>query len=154
MPPRPRAPAGRLPELLVEVNVGDEAQKSGIPRAEADGFITACRDRFGAALRGLMCVPPQGEDPAPHFAWLADRAARHGLPVVSMGMSADFEIAIAHGATLVRVGTAIFGTRRQGVAALSRYPPRSACLSQRNRRMPRRRRPAGRSSRSAGTESA
>ena len=105
------ARAERRPELLVEVNVGDETQKSGIPRAAADDFITACRDRFGAALRGLMCVPPQGEDPAPHFAWLADRAARHGLPVVSMGMSADFETAIAHGATMVRVGTAIFGSR-------------------------------------------
>ena len=101
----------RQPELLVEVNVGDEPQKSGILRDQADGFIAACRDRFGATLRGLMCVPPQGQDPAPHFAWLADRAARHGLPVVSMGMSADFETAIAHGATMVRVGTAIFGSR-------------------------------------------
>jgi PLP dependent protein len=102
---------GRQPELLVEVNVGDEAQKSGVGRAGADDFIQSCQERFGAALRGLMCVPPQGEDPAPHFAWLADRAARHGLAVVSMGMSADFETAIAHGATLVRVGTAIFGAR-------------------------------------------
>ena len=102
----------RTPTLLIEVNVGDEPQKAGIPRAEADAFITACRDRFGAAVTGLMCIPPEGEDPRPHFTWLADRAARHGLAVVSMGMSADFEIAIACGATHVRVGTAIFGARR------------------------------------------
>jgi pyridoxal phosphate enzyme (YggS family) len=100
------------PRLLVEVNVGDEPQKAGIPRAEADHFITACRDRFGAALVGLMCIPPEGEDPAPHFDWLADRAARHGLKTVSMGMSADFEIAVAHGATHVRVGSAVFGPRK------------------------------------------
>ena len=103
---------GRTPALLIEVNVGDEPQKSGIPRAEADAFITACRDRFGAAVAGLMCIPPEGEDPRPHFTWLAGRAAQHGLKVVSMGMSADFEIAIACGATHVRVGTAIFGARR------------------------------------------
>jgi pyridoxal phosphate enzyme (YggS family) len=102
---------GRTPTLLIEVNVGDEPQKSGIGRAEADGFIDACKARFGAALVGLMCVPPHGEDPRPHFTWLADRAARHGLPVLSMGMSADFEAAIACGATWVRVGSAIFGTR-------------------------------------------
>lgn len=105
------AKEGRTPDLLIEINVGDEQQKAGISRADADGFIDDCRGRFGSALRGLMCVPPANEDPAPHFAWLADRAARHGLPVVSMGMSADFEIAIAHGATWVRVGSAIFGAR-------------------------------------------
>ena len=108
---------GRLPDLLVEVNVGDEAQKAGVSRAEADAFIDDCRRRFGAALRGLMCVPPEGADPAPHFAWLAARAAAHGLPVLSMGMSADFETAIAHGATWVRVGTAIFGARATGTPA-------------------------------------
>jgi len=102
----------RTPTLLVEVNVGDEPQKSGIPRAQADDFIIACRARFGAAITGLMCIPPEGEDPRPHFTWLADRAARHGLKVISMGMSADFEIAVACGATHVRVGTAIFGPRR------------------------------------------
>jgi len=102
---------GRLPKLLVQVNVGDEAQKSGIPRADADAFIAACRGRFGAALAGLMCIPPEAAEPAPHFAWLAARAARHGLPIVSMGMSGDFETAIAQGATHVRVGTAIFGRR-------------------------------------------
>ncbi|MBN8902854.1 MAG: YggS family pyridoxal phosphate-dependent enzyme, partial [Rhodospirillales bacterium] len=102
------AKEGRTPSLLVEVNVGDEAQKSGVPRAEADAFVADCKGRFGAALIGLMCVPPAGEDPRPHFEWLADRAARHGLGVVSMGMSADFETAIACGATWVRVGSAIF----------------------------------------------
>jgi pyridoxal phosphate enzyme (YggS family) len=92
---------GRLPDLLVEVNVG----------VEAEAFIRACQARFGQKLRGLMCVPPADTDPAPHFAWLAQRAAAHGLAVMSMGMSADFEIAIAHGATCVRVGSAIFGRR-------------------------------------------
>ncbi len=101
----------RAPTLLVEVNTGDEPQKSGVARGEADAFIAACRARFGAALAGLMCVPPRGVDPAPHFAWLADCAARHGLGVLSMGMSADFETAIAYGATHVRVGSAIFGAR-------------------------------------------
>jgi pyridoxal phosphate enzyme (YggS family) len=105
------AKEGRTPTLLVEVNTGGEAQKSGITRDDADGFIDDCKGRFGAALVGLMCVPPAGEDPSPHFGWLADRAARHGLSVVSMGMSADFETAIACGATWVRVGSAIFGTR-------------------------------------------
>jgi len=103
--------AGRTPDLLVQVNVGDEPQKSGIARADADAFIDACQARFGAALAGLMCIPPLAGDPAPHFAWLAGCAARHGLAVVSMGMSADYESAIAHGATHVRVGTAIFGSR-------------------------------------------
>jgi hypothetical protein len=102
---------GRTPKLLIEVNTGSEPQKSGIARDDADGFINECKTRFGAALTGLMCVPPHGEDPSPHFTWLADRAARHGLPTVSMGMSADFETAIACGATWVRVGSAIFGSR-------------------------------------------
>ncbi len=106
-----RRDESRTRTLLVEINTGDEPQKSGVAKADADAFIALCRDRFGAALAGLMCVPPLGEDPAPHFAWLADRAARHGLAVLSMGMSADFEIAIACGATHVRVGSAIFGSR-------------------------------------------
>ena len=101
----------RLPRLLVQVNTGEEPQKSGIARDDADGFIDACQARFGSALTGLMCIPPAGADPAPHFAWLADCAAQHGLVELSMGMSGDFEVAIAHGATLVRVGTAIFGHR-------------------------------------------
>jgi pyridoxal phosphate enzyme (YggS family) len=105
------AKEGRTPTLLVEVNTGGEAQKSGVSRDDADGFINDCKGRFGASLAGLMCVPPQDEDPRPHFTWLADRAAKHGLPVLSMGMSADFEVAIACGATWVRVGSAIFGAR-------------------------------------------
>jgi pyridoxal phosphate enzyme (YggS family) len=102
---------GRTPRLLIEVNTGSEPQKSGIARDDADGFIDECKARFGSALAGLMCVPPHDEDPRAHFTWLADRAARHGLATVSMGMSADFEIAIACGATWVRVGSAIFGSR-------------------------------------------
>jgi uncharacterized pyridoxal phosphate-containing UPF0001 family protein len=102
---------GRLPTLLVQVNTGNEPQKSGIPRAEADAFIAACRHRFGTSLAGLMCIPPVAADPAPHFAALAALAARHDLGVLSMGMSADFETAIAHGATHVRIGSAIFGAR-------------------------------------------
>jgi PLP dependent protein len=101
----------RTPRLLVEVNTGEEPRKSGVPRAQCDDFIAACKDRFGARLVGLMCIPPRDQDPTPHFAWLADRAARHGLMVLSMGMSADFEQAIACGATWVRVGSAIFGAR-------------------------------------------
>jgi len=102
---------GRTPSLLVQVNTGDEKQKAGIARQEADGFIEACLSRFGAALTGLMCIPPAQDDPAPHFRYLAETAARHGLRTLSMGMSADFETAIAEGATHVRVGTAIFGAR-------------------------------------------
>ena len=105
------AKEGRRPELLIEVNTGDEPQKSGIARADADRFIADSKARFGAQLRGLMCVPPQDQDPRPHFTWLAECARRHDLPVLSMGMSADFEIAIACGATWVRVGSAIFGAR-------------------------------------------
>ncbi len=103
--------AGRMPELLVQVNIGDEAQKAGVPRADADRFIETCRDRFGERLRGLMCIPPVGDDPAPYFTALAALRARHGLAWLSMGMSGDFEAAIAQGATHVRVGTAIFGER-------------------------------------------
>jgi PLP dependent protein len=102
---------GRRPSLLVQVNVGEERQKAGVSRAEADRFIDECKGRFGSALAGLMCIPPVDQDPAPHFSWLADRAARHGLGVLSMGMSADFETAIACGSTLVRIGSAIFGAR-------------------------------------------
>jgi len=102
---------GRCPDLLIQVNVGDEPQKSGIPTEEADGFVEACQTRFGASLIGLMCIPPAEGDPVPHFAWLAKCAARHGLRGVSMGMSGDFETAIAQGATHVRVGSAIFGSR-------------------------------------------
>jgi hypothetical protein len=102
---------GRGPDLLVQVNTGEEPQKAGVPRAEADAFLRACREEHGLSPRGLMCIPPAAEDPRPHFAFLAELAARHGLPVLSMGMSADFEAAIACGATHVRVGTAVFGAR-------------------------------------------
>jgi PLP dependent protein len=102
---------GRAPGLLVQVNIGDETQKGGVPTAQADAFIAACMTRFGASLRGLMCIPPADDDPAPHFARLVSIAKRHGLVMISMGMSADFETAIAQGATHVRVGTAIFGHR-------------------------------------------
>ncbi len=100
-----------LPQLLIQVNVGEEPQKAGVPPADADQFIRDCQARFGERITGLMCIPPVEGDPARHFDWLADRAARHRLPVVSMGMSADYQIAIRHGATHVRVGTAIFGSR-------------------------------------------
>jgi hypothetical protein len=102
---------GRMPELLVQVNTGDEPQKSGVPTAQANGFIEACRTRFGDRLRGLMCIPPADADPVPHFTLLAAMARRHALAVLSMGMSADFEAAIRAGATHVRVGSALFGNR-------------------------------------------
>ncbi len=102
---------GRLPDLFVQVNVGDETQKAGVPRTEADAFIRACVARFGARVRGLMCVPPEAGDPTPHFRFLATLASEHGLPELSMGMSGDLEPAIAAGATEVRIGTAIFGAR-------------------------------------------
>jgi pyridoxal phosphate enzyme (YggS family) len=104
---------GRRPDCLIQVNTGDEPQKSGIPRAEADAFIRAAREEFGLPVKGLMCIPPLHDDPRPHFAYLRELAARHGLAVLSMGMSADFEVAIAEGATHVRIGTAIFGARHQ-----------------------------------------
>jgi len=103
--------AGRLPELLVQVNIGNEPQKSGVATMEADAFIDACRLRFGASLKGLMCVPPAEGDPSHYFTALARLAANHGLGVLSMGMSGDFEAAIRAGATHIRVGTAIFGAR-------------------------------------------
>jgi pyridoxal phosphate enzyme (YggS family) len=103
--------AGRCPDLLVQVNIGDELQKSGIATAEADGFIGEMKKRFGEKLTGLMCIPPLEGDPAPYFRRLAAMADAHGLAVRSMGMSGDFEVAIGCGATQVRVGSAIFGAR-------------------------------------------
>jgi pyridoxal phosphate enzyme (YggS family) len=102
---------GRAPDLLVQVNIGDEPQKAGVPTSEADGFIRDARLQFGARLRGLMCIPPAGADPLPFFRHLAALADAHGLPIRSMGMSGDFEAAIAAGATHIRVGSAIFGSR-------------------------------------------
>jgi pyridoxal phosphate enzyme (YggS family) len=101
----------RSPELFVQLNTGEEPQKAGIAPAEADGFIASCRDRYGLRVCGLMCIPPLADAPAPHFALTAKIAARNGLKCLSMGMSADFAIAIQFGATHVRVGSAIFGTR-------------------------------------------
>jgi pyridoxal phosphate enzyme (YggS family) len=102
---------GRAPRLYVEVNTGEEPQKAGVIPADADGFIARCRDEIGLAVEGLMAIPPAGEPPGPHFALLAKIAARNGLAKLSMGMSADFELAIRFGATSVRVGTALFGER-------------------------------------------
>jgi len=101
----------RRPLLFVEINTGAEAQKAGVLPQEADGFLAACRDRYGLEVSGLMCLPPLNEAPAPHFALTAKIARRNGLKLLSMGMSADFPIAVAFGATHVRVGTAIFGAR-------------------------------------------
>jgi PLP dependent protein len=97
--------------LLVQVNTGAEPQKAGVLPQEADAFIRLCRETHGLAIEGLMCVPPVDEQAAPHFALLADIAARNGLTTLSMGMSADFEQAIQLGATHVRVGSAIMGSR-------------------------------------------
>ena len=105
------AKQGRRPKLLVQVNTGEEPQKGGVVPAEADAFIAACRERFGFEIVGLMCIPPADEPPSPHFALLNAMAARNGLDWLSIGMSADFEAAIQLGATHVRVGSAIFGSR-------------------------------------------
>lgn len=102
---------GRLPQLLVQINIGDEPQKSGIALAGAENFIRAMRARFGENLAGLMCIPPGEQNPVPYFQRLAAMADVHGLAIRSMGMSGDFETAIAHGATHVRIGSAIFGAR-------------------------------------------
>ena len=101
----------RRPLLFVEVNTGGEPQKSGVLPQQADTFVAACRERYGLAISGLMCIPPVNQAPAPHFALTAEIARRNGLTFLSMGMSADYPTAIAFGATHVRVGTAIFGAR-------------------------------------------
>ncbi|MFN3574301.1 MAG: YggS family pyridoxal phosphate-dependent enzyme [Phenylobacterium sp.] len=103
--------AGRCPRLYVQVNTGEEEQKAGVIPAEADAFIAACRDAYGLAVEGLMCIPPAEEPPGPHFALLARIAARNGVAKLSMGMSGDFETAVRFGATSVRVGSALFGER-------------------------------------------
>jgi len=102
---------GRCPELLVQVNTGEEPQKAGIAPLEADAFIKATRETYGLPVTGLMCIPPADEEPAMHFALLAKIAARNGLARLSMGMSDDFETAIRFGSTHVRVGSALFGAR-------------------------------------------
>jgi pyridoxal phosphate enzyme (YggS family) len=103
---------GCRPLLFAEVNIGAEPQKAGVAPQEMDAFLAACRDRHGLAISGLMCIPPEGEAPAPYFALTAKIARRNGLKLLSMGMSADFPTAIAFGATHIRVGTAIFGARK------------------------------------------
>ena len=102
---------GRAPKLLVEINTGAEPQKAGVLPEAADEFLRACRETYDLVIAGAMCIPPADEPPAPHFALTKKIADRNGLALVSMGMSADFEIAIRFGATHVRVGSAIFGAR-------------------------------------------
>jgi PLP dependent protein len=101
----------RQPQLFVQLNTGEEPQKAGIAPTEADDFIASCREKYALPISGLMCIPPVDDAPAPHFALTAKIAARNGLKNLSMGMSADFAIAIQFGATHVRVGSAIFGAR-------------------------------------------
>ena len=103
--------AGRRPECYVQVNTGEEAQKAGVLPKDVDAFVASCRDVHKLPVVGLMCIPPVDEEPALHFALLAKMAARNGLAKVSMGMSADYETAVRLGATHVRVGTALFGSR-------------------------------------------
>jgi PLP dependent protein len=102
----------RKPLLFAEINTGAEPQKAGVRPQDADRFLAACRERHGLTISGLMCIPPADEAPAPHFALTAKIARRNGLALLSMGMSADYPVAIAFGATHVRIGTAIFGARR------------------------------------------
>ena len=101
----------RQPQLFVQLNTGEEPQKAGIAPGDADAFIASCREKYGLEIYGLMCIPPVNDPPAPHFALTAKIAARNGLKNLSMGMSADFAVAIQLGATHVRVGSAIFGHR-------------------------------------------
>jgi pyridoxal phosphate enzyme (YggS family) len=101
----------KRPELFVQLNTGEEPQKAGVAPGDADAFIANCREKYGLTISGLMCIPPVNEAPAPHFALTAKIAARNGLKNLSMGMSADFAVAIQLGATHVRVGSAIFGHR-------------------------------------------
>lgn len=107
---------GHCPDLFIQVNTGEEPQKAGILPSEADGFVADCR-ALDLPVRGLMCIPPVDETPSLHFALLAKIAARNGLSGLSMGMSGDFEQAIAFGATHIRVGSAIFGERDYGAKA-------------------------------------
>ena len=106
------AKQSRTPLLFAEINTGGEAQKAGVLPQDADAFLKRCADHHGLKISGLMCIPPIDEAPGPHFALTAKIAARNGLKLLSMGMSADYPIAIAFGATHVRIGSAIFGERR------------------------------------------
>jgi pyridoxal phosphate enzyme (YggS family) len=107
---------GRTLDCYIQINTGEEEQKAGVAPADADAFIALCREELMLPVAGLMCIPPVDEEPALHFALLREIARRNGVEGLSMGMSADYETAIEFGATLVRVGTAIFGTRKP-------YPP-------------------------------
>jgi pyridoxal phosphate enzyme (YggS family) len=102
---------GRRPACYIQVNTGEEPQKAGVLPADLDAFVTACRDTHKLPVVGLMCIPPVDEEPALHFALLAKMAGRNGLARISMGMSADYEMAVKLGATHVRVGSALFGAR-------------------------------------------
>jgi pyridoxal phosphate enzyme (YggS family) len=102
---------GRAPALFIQINTGEEPQKAGVTPADAPAFIRLARDELKLPVEGLMCIPPAEENPGPHFALLAKLAREQGLPILSMGMSEDFELAIRFGATHVRVGSAIFGAR-------------------------------------------
>jgi pyridoxal phosphate enzyme (YggS family) len=106
---------GRTPRLLVQVNTGEEPQKAGVVPAELEKFVCKCQQEYGLAIEGLMCIPPQNEEAALHFALLEKYARELGLPEISMGMSADFAKAVTFGATCVRVGSAIFGARQTSV---------------------------------------
>jgi len=103
--------AGKRPACFIQVNTGEEPQKAGVLPADLDAFIATCRDTYKLPVVGLMCIPPVDEEPALHFALLTKMAARNGLAQVSMGMSADYETAVKLGATHVRVGSALFGSR-------------------------------------------
>jgi pyridoxal phosphate enzyme (YggS family) len=103
--------AGKAVDIFIEINIGSEPQKAGILPQNADLFIKQCREDYGLSVKGLMCIPPQGQQAAPHFAFLAQIAKRNEVTGLSMGMSADYPIAIQLGATLIRLGTAIFGER-------------------------------------------
>ncbi|HXV22918.1 MAG TPA: YggS family pyridoxal phosphate-dependent enzyme [Alphaproteobacteria bacterium] len=102
---------GRRPDCFIQVNTGEEPQKSGIAPEEADGFIAEARERLGLPIKGLMCIPPLEEEPSLHFALLRQIAVRNGIERLSMGMTSDFKTAIRFGATEIRIGTAIFGER-------------------------------------------
>jgi len=105
------AKGAAMPRLYIQINTGEEPQKAGVVPTEADAFIEAARTTYGLTIEGLMCIPPVDEPPGPHFALLAAIARRNGLDKLSMGMSADFEMAVRFGATSVRVGSALFGAR-------------------------------------------
>jgi PLP dependent protein len=104
--------AGKSLTLFIQVNTGEEEQKAGVAPQDTSAFVALCRDELSLPVKGLMCIPPNGENPAPHFALLQKLARESSLPLLSMGMSGDFESAIKFGATHVRVGSAIFGARR------------------------------------------